>query len=369
MTHRFPVLLTAALVFTAFIPRAGAQPGPVPINDLGSGLYLGQFQGGFYPGGSNTLPAAHADQGLASASRIQPLDAAGNPDPAGKYVLLSIGMSNTAQEFHGGNDTVNPLPGTFMHRAAADPRVNRSGLVIVNGAEGGEDARAWDSPTDPVYNRVRDRRLSRLGVTEQQVQAIWLKQANGGPDDSLPDPAADAYGLEQNLGNIVRSLKLRYPNLQQVFLSSRIYAGYAGIGLNPEPYAYESAFSVKWLIEAQINQMTGGGIDPIAGDLNYSGGAAPWIAWGPYLWADGLNPRSDGLTWQRSDFAADGTHPAESGRAKVGGLLLDHFTTSPFIQPWFTTAIPEPHSAGIIAVAIGILLRRRRRVRRIQRNR
>lgn len=338
---------------------ASAQAGRIPINDLGTERYLGQFQGGLYPGGSNMPPAAHGAAGLAAAWGIGALDAAGNPSPTGKYVLLSIGMSNTAQEFCGGNMTDNCQPGTFMGRAAVDPRVNRSNLVIVNGAEGGEDARAWDAPTDPVYNRVRDRRLSQLGVTEQQVQAVWLKQANGGPDDSLPEDAADAYALEQNLGNIVRSLKVRYPNLQQVFLSSRIYAGYATTGLNPEPYAYESGFSVKWLIEAQIEQMAGGGIDPIAGDLDYSSGAAPWIGWGPYLWADGLNPRSDGLTWERADFAADGTHPAESGRGKVGELLLDHFTTSPFTEPWFTTVVPEPQAAGMIAASSILLLRRR----------
>jgi hypothetical protein len=29
-----------------------------PLNDLGAGLYLNQFQGGLYPGGFNSMPAA-----------------------------------------------------------------------------------------------------------------------------------------------------------------------------------------------------------------------------------------------------------------------------------------------------------------------
>ncbi|MEY4941768.1 MAG: hypothetical protein RIQ93_3503, partial [Verrucomicrobiota bacterium] len=31
----------------------------------------------------------------------------------------------------------------------------------------------------------------------------------------------------------------------------------------------------------------------------------------------------------------DGTHPSESGRAKVGRLLLEFFKTDPTTQNWF----------------------------------
>jgi hypothetical protein len=146
--------------------------------------------------------------------------------------------------------------------------------------------------------------------------------------------------LVQQLGEIVRALSTRYPNLKMVFLSSQIYGGYASTPLNPEPYAYESGFAVKWLVEAQINQMDGQGIDSQAGDLDY-GATTPWLAWGPYFWADGLIPRSDGLTWECNDLAADGTHPSGAGRLKVSGLLLDFFLNSPFSQPWFTGSVDE----------------------------
>jgi hypothetical protein len=104
--------------------------------------------------------------------------------------------------------------------------------------------------------------------------------------------------------------------------------------LNPEPYAYEYGFSVKWAIQSQVDQMRNGKVDPIAGDLDYKKGVAPWIAWGPYLWADGTVPRSDGLTWKPSEFQDDGTHPNKDGVNKVGHMLMDFFENSPYTL-WF----------------------------------
>ncbi len=318
---------------------AALETARVPLNELLNGATYQGFTGGLYPNGSNTMPSAHFQAGSASAAAIRPLDVAGNPSPSGKYVLMSIGMSNTTQEFCSQSSAEPCGSWTFMGKAAADATVNKTTLAIVNGARGGQTAASWDSPTDLNYDRIRDEVLTPKGLSEKQVQILWLKVANAGPTVSLPNANADAYQLKASIGAILRAAKVRYPNLKQAFLSSRIYAGYATVALNPEPYAYESGFAAKWLIEAQIRQTLQGTIDPLAGDLSYNSGAAPWVAWGPYPWANGLTRRSDGLVWEQANFEADGTHPGQSGENKVATLLMNFFKNSTHTRCWFLSGL------------------------------
>jgi hypothetical protein len=94
---------------------------------------------------------------------------------------------------------------------------------------------------------------------------------------------------------------------------------------------------VKWLIQAQIDQMAAGGVvqDARAGTLDLNTGT-PWLGWAAYLWANGTSARSDGLVWNRADIDTDGVHPSQSGETKVGTLLVTFFKTSPYTRCWFT---------------------------------
>jgi hypothetical protein len=306
----------------------------IPLTDLLARTYYGN-PGGLYPGGLNQPPSDHDSAAKARRNSIKPLDVNGDESPFGKYVLLSIGMSNTTQEWCSPNSGPPCTAWSFMGKAATDPSVNHYTLVIVNGAADGQDAPAWTSPTSPIYDRIKVARLAPLGLSENQVQAAWVKLQDPRPSVSLPADSADAGVLLTNLGLVLRALRVRYPYLRIVFLSSRTYGGYATIDLNPEPYAYESGFSVKWAIESQINEMRGLPANPRAGTLNYNKKLAPVIVWGPYLWANGAMPRSDGVAWERTDFREDGTHPSQSGETKVAGLLMDFFKTSPYTRCWF----------------------------------
>lgn len=336
--------LLAACSSTTEPPRT-AQPvdtvrTPRALTDLGASFYL-QYQGGLYPGGANTAPPDHDAEGRRRAALVRPLDVNGNPSATGRIVLLSIGMSNATQEFCAASGYTTCDPWSFMGKAAADPQVEKQRLVIVNGARGGQVASSWASPSSQEYERIRTQGLAPLGLSEQQVQVLWIKMANSTPRVSLPAPNADAIVLANTTGSVLRAIRQRYPNVQQVFLMSRIYGGYATTALNPEPYAFESGLAMKWVIESQIMQLRGqqppAHID--TGSLDYRT-VAPWIAWGPYAWAEGPErPRGDGVFWVRTDFANDGTHPATSGREKVGQMLLDFFRTSPWTRCWFLAGV------------------------------
>jgi len=346
--HTLVILASAsALTGCAAPPPPPPPPKPVvvlpptdtvriPLTDLLTRTYYKNI-GGLYPGGSNFPPPDHDSAARARRNAIKPLDVNGDESPFGKYVLISIGMSNTTQEWCSKTSGPPCASWTFMGRAALDPSVNHYTQVIVNGAADGQDATAWTSPSSPNYDRIKVGRLAPLGLSENQVQIAWVDLADARPKVSLPADSADA-NLLLDLGLVLRAMRIRYPNLRLVFLSSRVYGGYATTDLNPEPYAYESGFSVKWAIESQINEMRGLSGNPRAGTLDYVKKAAPLIVWGPYLWADGATPRSDGLAWQRNDFEEDGVHPSQMGESKVAERLLDFFKNSPYARCWFVTS-------------------------------
>ena len=64
---------------------------------------------------------------------------------------------------------------------------------------------------------------------------------------------------------------------------------------------------------------------------------APWLAWGPYLWADGIQARSDGLQWLVTDFREDDrTHPSYQGRQKVTQIIDRFLKTDSTARIWYT---------------------------------
>jgi hypothetical protein len=220
--------------------------------------------------------------------------------------MISIGMSNTSREFL-----------QFIRlatKAGKNPR-----LLMLDAARDGSAAPDVAMPLGDYWNHV-DRQLQQADVSAAQVQIVWLKAALAYQTRGFPEKARV---LQQALRAIVEILTAKFKQLKLIYVSSRIYGGYSQIELSPEPIAYETGFAVKWLIEERINDSS----------LETS---APWVSWGPYLWANGLEPRSDGLIWERSDFGPDGVHPSAQGILKVATMLLDFFQNDTSAKSWFS---------------------------------
>jgi hypothetical protein len=322
----------------------------VPLTDL-TNTYKGQ-SGGLYGAGQNQPPAAHQAAWQKACARIQPLDAQGHPAKDGKIVLLTLGFSNTSMESE-----------DFVRTGSGDPQ-KAPNVVLINGAIGGRAAVMWaydgsdllpppererlDQEMDvlhmPKSNRKSSRvpqehdtwptveqRLQQAGVTPQQVQAVWMKHVEAGAS-ALGEFPAHTKALEADMVDILNIAKHRYPNLGIAFFSSRTYGGWASpTAGSPEPYAYETAYAVRGLLQRQMQGDPLLNWDPARGEVK-----SPIAIWGPYLWACGSHPRGDGLTWTEEDVRSnDHMHPSAAGCRKTTEQLLKFLKADPGTKLWF----------------------------------
>jgi len=286
-----------------------ASVGLKPLTEMtADDRYKGE-DGGLYGGGKNEPTGPLLKAARDASGKIQPLDADGKPAKDGMIALVSISMSNATQEFS-------------MFKQLADRDEKKSPRVtVVDCAQGGQAMAQWVDPKARAWVEA-DRRLEAAKVSPKQVQVIWVKLANIQPKGDLADHGKK---LKTDTAAVLKNAKDRFPNVRVAYLGSRIYGGWATTPLNPEPYAYESAFVVRWLIQDQTK---------VSAELDSD--KAPVLLWGPYFWADGTTPRkSDGLVYERSDLVGDGTHPSESGRRKVADMLLKFFQTDPLASNWY----------------------------------
>jgi hypothetical protein len=281
-------LAALALTFTSVI-AAPSKPqscvsttqGLTPIMDLGIGTYQG-YQGGLYADGQNTPPTDYLAAGVAASAAIR---------AAPRIGLLAVGMSNTDLFF------------SRFQQIAID---RNPAVTLVNGAQWGVDINGWTSPTSKAWSTA-DSRIATAGLAPADIRAIWLMEAPSSLPSAFPDGARTTA---TKLGMVIDAATIRYPNLAQVHVSDLAYEGYTGY----EPrHGYENGYSVKWLIADRIAAQK----------------TQPWVGWSAELWADGLTPRSDGLTWLCSDFQNDGLHPTSSGRDKGAQRMLNAYRNNP----------------------------------------
>ncbi|MBL8843609.1 MAG: hypothetical protein JNL90_18960 [Planctomycetes bacterium] len=283
-----------------------ASLGLVPLDDLKEGDYLG-LEGGLYPGRSNDCPTDHLLAGRDRSRAIVPLDASGAPAADGVIGVAAIGMSFTAQVFN-----------ACANLAALDSEVPRS-LHFASLCGAGEDLEEIRDPNDDYWTVTVPAQLVAAGITAEQVQVAWILE--GTPRQTLPFPDH----VEQTAGYWVEVLHIvqqTFPNVKLAFLTPLYWQGYSLITPATEPYYYEQAWSVRSVVERQLAQ------DPeLEWDASRGPVRSPWVAWGPYLWSDGVEPRSDGLFLDCTDFSPDGGHLGDGGMEKLGARL-HHFLKS-----------------------------------------
>jgi hypothetical protein len=296
---------------------AGTTTPVTAITDLGTGTYLG-YEAGLYPNGSNVRPAQHDSDGVGFANAIGPLDSNGKPSSSGIYAMVGIGES-TAQDVFG----------KFLPIAVANPQKN-SKLVIVNAAQGGATPANLTALSSAYWSTILNNYIPDAGITANQVVVVWFEDSDGIDSGTFP---SDITTMQTEYETIAQQVLLAFPNVKLMYFSSRIYAGYAnGVStVNPEPYAYEAGYAVKWAIGDQINGAANLNYNPNNGPV-----VAPWIDWGPYYWSNGMLGRNDGLVYTCQDLASDGTHPSQAfGDLKVANLILQYFLHDDTTTPWF----------------------------------
>ncbi|MBK8345093.1 MAG: T9SS type A sorting domain-containing protein [Bacteroidetes bacterium] len=295
----------------------------IPIVDLQTDSYLG-FQGGLYPDGSNTIPVAHADSGLAIAQAIMPINFDGEIDTTyGKVVMVGLGNGSAGKSF-------NKFLGAFYEDINTDSCVRLLNACMENYSL--HDMIAPDA--DDVYWKDVNDFFQTADLKKKQVAAVWLQAVAF--EDTFFTAAQYVDTLTNTYVEVIRKLKDQFINLKLIYITGLQYGGYSdtlGVHINAyaEPAPYFNDFAIKAAIQKQIE-----------GDtlLAYSGVEAPaaWVAWGPNIWADGRNLRAyDNLRWLCPgdyDAGQDGFLLSGSGQQKVADKLVAFFTTEPTVTPW-----------------------------------
>lgn len=303
--------------------------GLIPLNDLGTGYYLGK-QGGFYPGGALTENplSTHYKKGKNFAKNLKPLDSLGNINYDGGVVLMGgFGPSVPGHML----DHFVPIvrdtsDDTYKTNICFDAINMGAGGKGLDYAIGADSTKYWNQMLKKIANK---------GYKAAQVQVGWMyfndKYDSLGAASTFPE---SPERIADDLTFYLTELLERFPNMKIMFVSGRHYGGFADSTLEQypaisEPASYWNNFAVKWLIGRQISG------NP---DLKYFGAniKAPFITWGPYYWSDGGIPRAtDGVLYQCSDFGdEDGFHLTDSTYERDAVALMDLLYTSDFSKSY-----------------------------------
>lgn len=288
----------------------------IPINELGSGYFRG-YQGGLYPGGSNTLSGNYLQDLTQISDAIQPLDSNGQFSKGGYVVFIGVGASNPRTEFQ----AFQKMTDTFRN-------INKR-LKTVNTCIGGQGVQKMNQANDNYWKQA-DKMMDSMGLSNLQVQIAWLETENtASADSSFP---GGPRSLVSDVRVLLQMMKVKYPNLKVCYLSARTYAGWVsgGTGRGLEyPRDYYNGWAMKWVIDSAIYRANG---------FEYLGSTPeiPMPVYSTYNWTNGEQLRLDGFSVDcDTDFGGDGLHLSIAGENKIGEQLFRFFNTDINTTKWF----------------------------------
>ncbi len=284
----------------------------IPLNDLGTGTYMG-YMGGLYPNGANEPSGQYAADLFDVSSSIVPLDKSGNPSNTGKIVFISLGASV------GGHMMKALIPKT-QNNPLTNPNLF---LINCNQGAGFASLNSIMNPTDGYWDRVNNTIINKTSY--KQVQVIYLET-----DDSTNAKwPAKPTNVKNDIDSALRVFKKKFPNIKVVYVLGRTRTFGNMKYWNREPNPYYFGWGCKWAIEEQINGVPG---------TAYKGpnAVAPMLAWGFYEWANSEPRKTDGFSWN-SYQTVDGLHASTEGQVYTYNafsekfLLTDRYASTLFI--------------------------------------
>ena len=259
-------------------------------------------------GGPSTykgLPLVLTDNGSPAVTAVR-----------GVIGVVCVGMSNATQEC---SDYIAKLSSTLAGQVDAEVRV-------VDCAVGGHAIERWNDPAydGTLWDSCVNQKIGARGVAVDQVRVVYHKAANqftsntnGSAKPTYPDPAADYFAFETNLGTFAQRLAQKLPAVQAVYTTSRSYGGFAtDQARRGEPLSYEEGHALnQWLAK---NKLIGN----------------VWYGWGPYIWAPacGSGVNGSNTCYVREDYVQDGVHPAPGARDKITSMIHARFSR----ESWYT---------------------------------
>ena len=286
------------------VPDIPEATGNIPLNDPHLFTYNGE-QSGLYPWGNEMISNAYESKYQSVSENIHPASFSGLRTSKPKVVILTIGGSTPAIMFEG-----------FIHAQQNDPGFGND-LLFINGGMNAMDFSDLLNPNTNYWDNMESL-LYDQSATPEDVQVMFCIEDNL---RSLDTSFTRTSLLKNDYAELLNIIRTHYPNCKLFLVGDRGYSGYTDDPHHDEPIGYLNGWGVKLFVADYIN-----GLLP----------EYPVVNWLDYYWADGENPRWDGLTYSQSDFAGPAyVHLHQEKADEIAETTNEKLKADPAASNWY----------------------------------